>query len=75
MAEYKTEVTLRGAYTVDQRVLRDIFERARTFLESELTVRVKFTGGHQLETNSVEAACADSLARMHLIEEIVLEGL
>jgi hypothetical protein len=76
MADYRTKFDLDAAYALDALVLKDLFEVCRNFLEgdSDLTIKLEFSGGHEVEANSATDVLADSLVRTHPIRKLTIEG-
>lgn len=74
MPEYKTTLSLSGAYRLDEALLQDLFQHAQAFVESKLSVRIECSDVHSLESNSLSEILRDSLLRMEVITEISIGG-
>jgi hypothetical protein len=74
MAQFQTRLSLTGAYSVDATLLEDIVERAKAFLQSEVTIEVNFSDVHYIKTENLEEVVQDSLVRTDVITGISILG-
>jgi hypothetical protein len=72
IADYKTTLSLGGAYSIDEAFLRDIFEAAKKFGGTDVTVRIKLGAAHQFEATDLDEVLDDNLLRSHVITRITV---
>jgi hypothetical protein len=74
MAQFQTQLSLLGAYSIDATLLQDVVEHANAFLDEDTEIEINFSGAHQLASSSLPDVLQDSLLRTDLITRVAITG-
>jgi hypothetical protein len=71
---YKITVRLNGAYAVDEQLLDDIHQAARSFVGSGVKTEIECSDAHKIAAEQLADALDDAILRAHAITSIRISG-
>ena len=74
MADYKTSVTLYGAYNFDADALKSIFNECKAFLAKDPAITLTFSQGHSLDSTEITEVLSDFLTSTQFITGVTIDG-